>query len=213
MEPKFVHLRVHTAYSLSEGAMQVDQLMHKCKDNGIAAIAVTDSANMFGSKAFSKYASGEGIKPILGCQFNLRNPDADNPLKSKGKVIDPDKIILLVMNATGYDNIMKLMKLAYLDGPNMEKPQIKLCDFADYNEGLIALTGGVDGAVGRLLLEHQKEEAERVLLKLKEYFGNRLYMEISRIGLESEKSTEDDFIDLAYKHDIPLVATNEAFFL
>jgi len=212
MEPKFVHLRVHTAYSLSEGAMQVDQLMHKCKDNGIAAIAVTDSANMFGSKAFSKYAGSEGIKPILGCQFNLRNPDADNPLKSKGKVIEPDKIILLVMNATGYDNIMKLMKLAYLDGPNMEKPQINLCDFADYNEGLIALTGGVDGAIGRLLLSHQKEEAEKVLLELKKYFGNRLYMEISRIGLESEKSTEDDFIDLAYKHDIPLVATNEAFF-
>ena len=212
MEPKFVHLRVHTAYSLSEGAMQVDQLMHKCKDNGIAAIAVTDSANMFGSKAFSKYASSEGIKPILGCQFNLRNPDADNPLKSKGKVIEPDKIILLVMNATGYDNIMKLMKLAYLDGPNMEKPQINLCDLADYNEGLIALTGGVDGAIGRLLLNHQKEEAEKVLSELKKYFGNRLYMEISRIGLESEKNTEDDFIDLAYKHDIPLVATNEAFF-
>ena len=98
MEPKFVHLRVHTAYSLSEGAMQVPALMHKCKDRGIAAIAITDNANMFGCKAFSKYASDEGIKPILGCQFNLRNPDADNPLKSKGKVIEPDKIILLVRN-------------------------------------------------------------------------------------------------------------------
>lgn len=212
MEPRFVHLRVHTAYSLSEGAMQVAALMHKCKDNGIAAIAVTDTANMFGGKAFSKYAAEEGIKPILGCQFNLRNPDADNPLASKGKVIEPDKIILLVMNAEGYDNIMKLMKLAYLDGPNMEKPQIKTEDFAGHSAGLIALTGGVDGAVGRLLLAGQKDAAEQTLLELKKHFGDRLYMEISRIGLETEKKTENDFIDLAYKHNIPLVATNEAFF-
>ena len=97
-EPKFVHLRVHTAYSLSEGAMLVPKLMHKLHDLGIASIAVTDTANMFGGKAFSKYASEEGIKPILGCQFYLRNPDADDVLKSKGRVIDPDKIILLVQN-------------------------------------------------------------------------------------------------------------------
>lgn len=211
-EPRFVHLRVHTAYSLSEGAIQVPALMHKCKDKGIAAIAITDTANMFGGKAFSKYANEEGIKPILGCQFNLRNPDADNPLKSKGRVIEPDKIILLVMNAEGYANIMKLMKLAYLDGPNMEKPQINLADFQDRSEGLILLTGGVEGPIGRLLLNGQKDEAEQTLLELKKYFGNRLYMEISRIGLETEKKTEDDFIDLAYKHNIPLVATNEAFF-
>jgi DNA polymerase-3 subunit alpha len=106
--PKFVHLRVHTAYSLSEGAIQVPALMHKCKEKNIASIAITDSANMFGGKAFSKYAKEEGIKPILGCQLYIRNPDADNPLKSKGRVIEPDKIILLVMNPEGYSNIMKL---------------------------------------------------------------------------------------------------------
>lgn len=211
-EPKFVHLRVHTAYSLSEGAIQVPALMHKCKDNGVAAIAITDTANMFGGKAFSKYAGDEGVKPILGCQFYLRNPDADNPLKSKGRVIEPDKIILLVMNAEGYANIMKLMKLAYLDGPNMEKPQILMEHFTEHNAGLILLTGGVEGPIGRLLLTGQKEVAEQTLLELKKNFGNRLYMEISRIGLENEKKTEDEFIDLAYKHDIPLVATNEAFF-
>ncbi len=211
-EPKFVHLRVHSAYSLSEGAMLVPALMKKCKENNVAAIAITDTANMFGGKAFSHYAEDNGIKPILGCQFNLRNPDADNPLKSKGKVIEPDKIILLVMNAEGYANIMKLMKMAYLDGPNMEKPQIKIDDFQNHNEGLILLTGGVEGPIGRLLLTGQKDEAETALLKLKEYFGNRLYMEISRIGLETEKKTEETFIDLAYKHNIPLVATNEAFF-
>jgi DNA polymerase-3 subunit alpha len=135
--PKFVHLRVHTAYSLSEGAIQVPALMHKCKEKNIASIAITDSANMFGGKAFSKYAKEEGIKPILGCQLYIRNPDADNPLKSKGRVIEPDKIILLVMNPEGYSNIMKLLKLAYLDGPNMEKPQILLEHLKDNNAGYI----------------------------------------------------------------------------
>ena len=211
-EPKFVHLRVHTAYSLSEGAMQVPALIHKCHAQGIAAIAVTDTANMFGGKAFSKYASEEGVKPIMGCQFYLRNPDADDVLKSKGRVIEPDKIILLVMNDEGYHNIMKLMKIAYLDGQNLEKPQIRLQNLRELNAGLIALTGGVEGQIGRLLLENRKDEAEKTLVELKEIFPSRLYMEIMRIGLETEQRTEEDFINLAYKYDIPLVATNEAFF-
>ena len=212
-EPKFVHLRVHTAYSLSEGAMLVPKLMHKLHDLGIASIAVTDTANMFGGKAFSKYASDEGIKPILGCQFYLRNPDADDVLKSKGRVIDPDKIILLVQNAEGYANIMHLMKISYLDNPQpTEKPQLKMEDLEKYAGGLIALTGGVEGQVGRLLLENREEEAKEVLLQLQKIFGNRLYMEISRIGLETEEKTEPKFLDMAYAYNIPLVATNEAFF-
>ena len=151
-EPKFIHLRVHTAYSLSEGAMKVPALMHKLHDQGVPAIAVTDTANMFGGKAFSKYASDEGVKPILGCQFYLRNPDADDVLKSKGRIIDPDKIVLLVMNAEGYANIMHLMKLSYLDNPQTgEKPQIKMTDLEKYSAGLIALSGGVEGQIGRLL--------------------------------------------------------------
>ena len=213
MEPKFVHLRVHTAYSLSEGAMKVPALVHKLHEQGIPAVAVTDTANMFGGKAFSKYASDEGIKPILGCQFYLRNPDADDLLKSKGRLVEPDKIILLVMNGQGYDNIMHLMKLSYLDNPQPnEKPQLKICDLEKFSEGLIALTGGVEGIIGRLLLEGRRAEAEEMTQKLQAVFGSRLYMEISRIGLETERQTEDTFIELAYKYNIPLVATNEAFF-
>lgn len=213
-EPKFVHLRVHTAYSLSEGAIKVPALMHKLHDQGVAAVALTDTANMFGGKAFSKYASDEGIKPILGCQFYLRNPDADDVLKSKGRTIEPDKIVLLVMNDVGYSNIMHLMKNSYLDNPQpTEKPQLKLSDIATYNEGLILLSGGVEGPIGRLLLEHRNAEAEECLQNLYQIFKDRLYIEISRIGLEAERQTEDIFIDWAYKYNIPFVATNEAFFL
>ena len=212
-EPKFVHLRVHTAYSLSEGAMLVPKLIHRLHDEGVAAIAVTDTANIFGGKAFSKYASDEGVKPILGSQFYLRNPDSQDLLKCKGKIVEPDKIILLVMNAEGYGNIMHLMKRAYLDLPNpQEKPQITMADLEKFNAGLIMLTGGVEGPIGRLLLENRAPEAENALQELQKYFGGRLYMEIARIGLEEEQKTEDAFIDLAYKYNIPLVATNEAFF-
>ena len=84
-DPRFVHLRVHTAYSLAQGAIMLPKLMHKLHDMGVPAVAVTDSANMFGGKAFSKYASDEGIKPIMGCQFLLRNEDSDNLLLSKAK--------------------------------------------------------------------------------------------------------------------------------
>ncbi len=213
-DPKFVHLRVHTAYSLAEGAIMLPTLIHKLHDMGVPAVAVTDSANMFGGKAFSKYAADEGIKPIMGCQFLLRNADSDDIMKSKGREQDPDKIVLLVMNAEGYGNIMKLMKRFYLD--NTEKgwsPQLTLENLEDFNGGLIALTGGVEGTIGRLLLENRKAEAEDFTLKLKEIFQDRLYMEISRIGTENEQRTEEAFIDFAYKHNIPLVATNEVFFL
>lgn len=211
-EPKFVHLRVHTAYSLSEGAIQVPALIHKLHAQNVAAVAVTDTANMFGGKAFSKYAKDEGIKPIMGCQFYFRNPDSDDVLKSKGRIVEPDKIILLVMNAEGYGNIMKLMKTAYLDGRSYEKPQICFKDLEEHHAGLIMLTGGVEGPIGRLFLENRKAEAEEQLQHFQKIFGDRLYMEIARIGLEAEHQTEDAFVDWAYQYNIPLVATNEAFF-
>ena len=214
-DPKFIHLRVHTAYSLSEGAIQVPALIHKLKASNIPAVAITDSGNMFGAKAFSKYAAEDGVKPILGCQFYVRNPDADDLLRTKGKEVQRDKLILLVMNKTGYENIMKLMKRFYLDNTaNGDDPQLKYSDLEELNEGLIALTAGVDGAIGRLLLENRAAEAEQILQKLLQIFGkgNRLYMEIARIGLPEEQQTEQAFLDLAYKYNVPLVATNEVFF-
>ena len=212
-EPQFIHLRIHTAYSLSEGAMKIPALIKKLTEMKAPAIAMTDTANMFGGKAMSKFASDAGIKPILGCQFYLRNADSDDLLKSKGQIIEPDKIILLVMNETGYMNIMHLMKLSYLDNPSaVEKPFIRLSDLKKSNEGLIALSGGVEGPIGRLLLEGRKDEAKKMAADLKAIFGNRFYMEIARLGLEKEKQTEEAFIDMAYRQEIPLVATNEAFF-
>lgn len=212
-DPKFIHLRVHTAYSLSEGAIKIADLIHYLHDKNIPAIAVTDTGNMFGAKAFSKYASDEGVKPILGCQFYIRNPDADDLLRTKGKEVQRDKLILLVMNKIGYENIMKLMKRFYLDNTaNGDDPQLKYTDLEEFNEGLIALSAGVEGPIGRLLLENRKQEADDITQKLLSLFHDRFYMEVSRIGLDVEQKTENDFINLAYKYNIPLVATNEVFF-
>ncbi len=212
-DPKFIHLRVHTAYSLSSGTIKVPSLMNKLKEQNIPAVAMTDTANMFGAKAFSAYAHDNGIKPILGCQFYLRNKDADNILKTKGKTLDLDKIVLLVMNETGYQNISKLMKCFYLDNTqNGDEPQLTYSDLKEFNEGLIALTAGTEGPIGRLVLENRTEEAKEITKELLDIFSDRLYMEISRIGTPQENKTEDTFINLAYEYNIPLVATNEAFF-
>lgn len=208
MEPKFIHLRAHSAYSLSQGAMKIKALVAKTKEMGFPAIGVCDTNNMFGMKEFSVVASKEGIKPILGAQFSLRNIDNNDPLKNKGKNINPDKIVFLVQNEIGYQNILHLMKVFYLD-KNLE---LDFEDLEQYAEGLICLTAGVDGVVGRLLLDNRIAEAEEALLRLQSIFGNRLYMEISRLGLETEHKTEPKFLDWAYKHNLPLVATNEAFF-
>ena len=207
IEPQFIHLRVHSAYSLLEGAMKMPALTKKIADMGFPAVAVTDTATMFGAKAFSKMAPQNGVKPILGTQMYLRNPDADDVLKSKGRIIEPDKIVLLIQNKTGYMNIIKLMNKSYLGGltGTAEKPQITLEDLKTYNDGLIVLTAGADGQIGRLILENRLPEAEELLLDLQKTFGNRLYMEISRLGLEKEAKTEPKFLELAYKHNVPLV--------
>ncbi len=213
-DPKFIHLRVHTAYSLSEGAIKIGDLIARLKEMGMPAVAMTDTGNMFGGKAFSAYASADGIKPILGCQFFLKNPDCDDILKSKGKALERDKFILLVQNEQGYKNIMKLMKRFYLDSTATgADPNLTYEDLEELNEGLIALTAGFEGPIGRLLLENRKDEAAALTERLKKAFSDRLYIELSRIGLPQEAQTETDFIDLAYKFNIPLVATNEAFFL
>lgn len=212
-DPKFIHLRVHTAYSLSEGAIKIGALMQKMQQMNMPAVAMTDTGNMFGGKAMSAYAAEAGIKPILGCQFYLKNPDSDDILKTKGRTLPRDKFVLLVQNECGYQNIMKLMKLFYLDHTATgDEPQLTLDDLEKHADGLIALTAGFEGPIGRLLLEGRKDEAKQTLERLHAIFGDRLYIELSRIGLKEERATEEDFIDLAYEYNIPLVATNEAFF-
>ena len=153
-EPGFIHLRVHTAYSLALGAMPISALMKKLKELDYPACAITDRGNIFGGKAFSSYASDAGIKPILGSELALHNDDSDNILLSKGREQEPDKIVLLVKNEQGYNSLMSLYRRYYLD--NMEKsdiPQLSVENIKEFSQGLICLTGGYNGPIGRLILK------------------------------------------------------------
>ena len=209
----FIHLRVHTAYSLLEGAVKVKKMTGLCEQYRMPAVAMTDSNNLFGAFEMSTECAAHGIQPIIGIQacidigleekrFNAKDPDANL-----------SDIVLLVQNEAGYNNLRLQSEQAYMFTPSDEKPHVPYNKLKDFSDGLICLTGGVNGPVGKLLLAGKTEKAEEALKLLMRAFPGRLYMEIQRHGTEDEEKTEQAFLDLAYKHDIPLVATNEVYFV
>ena len=159
--------------------------------------------------------AGGGVQPIIGCQLGLRRTDAQERRvgQKEGRTPDPDQLVLLCQSETGYKNLIKLVSKAYLETDPGEAPQVSLEQLAPMSEGLICLTGGPAGRVGRLLAEGQTEHAEQALSTLMKLFPGRLYVELMRHGLPVEDKIEPGLIDLAYKHDLPLVATNECFFV
>ncbi|MCC7049982.1 MAG: DNA polymerase III subunit alpha, partial [Alphaproteobacteria bacterium] len=211
----FVHLRVHSAYSLSEGAIRIKELVSLCKAQGMAAVAVTDTGNLFGAMEFALAASAAGVQPITGCQLAVSREDvngARGPVNGNGLAPAPDQLVLLVQSEPGYRNLMALVSHAYLHSGDGEAPQVPLAVLEGKTEGLIALTGGPLGAVGRLLGEGQAQAAEAVLDRLAGLFPGRLYVELMRHGLDDETRIEDALVDLAYRRDLPLVATNDCYF-
>ncbi len=209
----FVHLRVHSAYSLAEGAIPVKQLPDLCSELGMPAVAVTDTNNLFGALEFSAAAAKAGVQPIIGCQLTIRFKDAkDSAGVRAAKGADTGTMVFLVKDDAGYRNLLKLISHAYLKGDDAEDPEIPLDVLAAHGDGLIALTGGADGPVGRELQDGQNDAAEILLKQFAEIFPERLYIEIQRHGLPAEATTEPALLDLAYRHELPLVATNEAFF-
>ena len=210
MSGGFIHLRVHSAYSLSEGAIRTKQLVEFCQDQKMPAVAVTDSGNLFGALEFATEAAKGGVQPIIGCQIALQREDGDP--RAGAMRPDPDQLVLLVQNEQGYRNLLKLVSAAFLETELSETPQVSLERLAAHAEGLIALTGGPAGPVGRPLAEGRPAEARAVLERLKEVFPGRLYVELMRHGSEAEAAYESGSVDLAYELDVPLVATNEAFF-
>ena len=182
------------------------------------AVAITDSGNLFGALEFGVTASASGVQPIVGAQLNIRRGEKET--KGALSVVggtahvtpEPDQLLILAQNEAGYTNLMDLVSKAFLEGDPGETPQIALSDFEGRNEGLICLTGGVSGGLGRLLLEGQRPAAIDLLDRLQQLFEGRLYIELQRHGLTDERRVENDLVDLAYEREIPLVATNECFF-
>ncbi|MGF1631105.1 MAG: DNA polymerase III subunit alpha [Kiloniellaceae bacterium] len=210
----FVHLRVHSAYSLSEGAIPVKALVKLCRQQGMPAVAVTDTGNLFGALEFAQTAQKEGVQPIIGCQLHITrtpaSPEFGEP--RHGTAPAPDQIVLLAQNQKGYENLMRLVSRAFLESEPSEAAQVSFEVLAEHAAGLLALTGGPGGAVGRLLAAEQKDAAAAMLRRLAGIFPGRLYVELQRHGLPGEEAIEPDLLGLAYAQDLPLVATNEAFF-
>ncbi len=211
----FVHLRVHSAYSLAEGAITLDELVRRCVDGAMPAVAVTDTANLFGALEFAMKASAAGVQPVIGTQLALRRQQRGNENgngNGSPRLQAADQIVLLVQNEAGYRNLMALVSHAFLDSASDEQPQAGWDQLAQFSDGLIALTGGPKGPVGRALADGQAQEAEEALTRLAAAFPNRLYVELMRHGEPAEDAIEAELIELAYRHDLPLVATNDVYF-
>ena len=208
----FVHLRTHSAYSLSEGALKIKQLIELCKKNVMPAVAITDSGNLFGALEFAMAAKDAGVQPIIGCQLNIRRETAEGGPARPGHRATPDKLVVLTQNAVGYANLMRLVSRSFLEGEPGSEPQLALSQLEGASEGLIALTGGARGAAGRLIAEGQMPAAEEAIESLERVFPGRLYVELQRHGLPLERRIEPALIEIAYARNLPLVATNDVYF-
>ncbi|HUU67262.1 MAG TPA: DNA polymerase III subunit alpha [Methyloceanibacter sp.] len=210
----FVHLRMHSAYSLLEGALTIPRLVALATADAAPALALTDSNNLFGALEFSEAMAGAGIQPIIGCTLALtftaeREPGPGADLR--GPKAD-GRIALLAKDETGYANLMRLSTLSYFTAAETGEPLVTIAELAEHAEGLIALTGGPEGVIDLAFAQDNPELARSRLETLKAMFGDRLYFELQRHGLQQERAVEPHLVQLAYDMELPLVATNEPFF-
>ena len=204
MEPSFVHLRVHSEYSLIDGLLRIKPLVKAAAGAGMPAIAVTDHVNLFALVRFYRAAVGAGVKPIAGVDLWLRNgADANKPYR----------LTLLVQNRAGYLNLTRLISRAYLEGQHLGIPQVERAWVAEAADGLIALSGGVEGDVAHALLAGNAAEAQRLAQGWLELFGDRYYLELTRTGREMENECIEASVELAGRLGLPVVATNDVRFL
>ena len=207
---KFVHLHIHSEFSLLDGANRIKDLPVRAKELGMDAIALTDHGVMYGAIDFYKACKKEGVKPIIGCEVYVaprsrfdKEPNIDNRY---------NHLILLAKNQQGYKNLSKLVSIGFVDG-YYYKPRIDLEVLEKYHEGLICLSACLAGAVNQALLNGQQEKAEEVALWHKKVFGEDYYIEIQNNGIKEQVLANQKLIQLARKLDIPLVATNDAHYL
>ena len=208
--PGFVHLHVHSSYSLLEGAMTIARLAELAKKDRQPALALTDTDNMFGALEFSEKLASAGIQPIVGCALAVDFGDQDNRTTTIGEGFP--RLVLLAAREDGYRSLMRLCSRAYLGTEPTERPHLKLDWLADETAGLIALSGGPNGALDAAIAGGQSAQALARCEHLQRLFGDRLYIELQRHGMPAERAAEPGLIELAYTRGIPLLASNEPFF-
>ena len=200
-KPCFVHLRVHTEFSLIDSLVRVKELAKKAAACGMPAVAISDQSNLFALIKFYKAARGIGIKPILGVDLWLRE-DGETWL-----------ITLYAQNGKGYRNLTELVSKAYIDGQHHGVAYVQRDWISQYSEGLIALSGGKFGDVGRALLNGHCEEAAQRLAQWLSVFPDRFYLELQRTGREGDEDHLHAAAALAADMDCPVVATNDVRFI
>jgi len=207
---KFVHLHIHSEFSLLDGANRIKDLPVRAKELGMDSIAITDHGVMFGAIDFYKACKKEGVKPIIGCEVYV----APRSRTDKQPGIDNHyyHLILLAKNNEGYKNLSKLVSLSFVDG-YYYKPRIDREILEKYHKGLICLSACLAGEVNQALLSGQNEKAEQVALWHKKVFGDDYYIEIQNNGIKEQVLANQKLVQLARKLDIPLVATNDAHYL
>ena len=207
----FVHLHVHSAYSLLKGSIKIAKLAELAKADRQPALALTDTDNMFGALEFSDKMAGAGIQPIVGLELGVDFGDID-PNARNAQGTSASRIVLLAARERGYRSLMRLNSRAFLETPVHQSPHIKFDWLDGEAEDLIALTGGPDGPISRAFADDHAAVATARCERLAALFGDRLYLELQRHGMEKERRVEGALIDLAYAKGLPLVATNEPYF-
>ncbi len=204
MQPHFVHLRLHTEFSLVDGIVKIKPMVAKLAENGMPAIAVTDQSNLFSLVKFYQAACVKGIKPIIGSDVLIFNPE---------DISSPFLMTFLVLNKKGYTTLTELISRAYQEGQHQGVPMLKKSWVEENNQGLIALSGAMEGEVGKSLLLDDFEKAKVKAKHWAELFENNFYLELQRVGKPEEERYIHSAIDLAISLDLPVVATNDVRFM
>ena len=211
--PGFVHLHVHSSYSLLEGALTIARLAELARSDRQPALALTDTDNLFGALEFSDKLASAGIQPIIGCALALDFADQEAaPRNGSGPSLRRPRIVLLAAREGGYRSLLRLNSRAFLESAPGEQPHLKLNWLEGETEALIALSGGPGGPLDAALAAGQGDLANDRCAVLACLFRDRFYVELQRHGAAGERAAEPALVELAYAHGIPLVATNEPFF-
>lgn len=210
MSAGFVHLHVHSQYSLLDGAIRIADLLDKCKEYGMDSVAVTDHGAMYGSLEFYVKAKKADIKPIIGCEFYLAPKDRKEKKTVKG--VNAYHMLLLAMNATGYKNLMKLASIAQFEG-FYYKPRIDMEVLSAHSEGLIALTACLQGEIPWLIRQKDMPGARLKTQEMLDLFGDRLYFELQENGMDEQKEVNEGLLQLSKEFGVKVVATNDCHYL
>ena len=204
MPSKFVHLRLHSEYSLVDGLVRIKPLASKVAELGMPAVALTDFNNFFGLVKFYKAAQGAGVKPILGAEVLVLDESGEGALT---------QLVLLVMDQVGYKNLTRLISKAYQEGQRQAVPTVRLSWLETLGDGLIALSGGRLGDVGVALVSGRNVDAQTSLTRLMQLFPERFYLELQRTGRHDEEDYIHSAVSLAASNNCPVVATNDVRFI